>query len=79
MYIGWVQDGAAVNTSGPSGPGGPSGASGPKGNALWSPLGWPNSRTAAFQEQRAESDQCLSIRLLEAFGVGRFRSEAGNK
>jgi len=37
--------------------GGLAGLSGPKGNALWSPLGWPNSRTAAFQEQRAESDQ----------------------
>lgn len=31
-----------------------------KGNVLWSPLGWPSSRTAAFQEQRTESDQRFS-------------------
>lgn len=40
---------------------GPSGPKGSAGNALWSPLGWPNSRTAAFQEQRTESDQSLGI------------------
>lgn len=40
--------------------------------ALWSPLGWPSSRTAAFQEPRAESDQHLG-RISVAFGCPEVR------
>lgn len=71
-----TKDVAAVNTSGPSGPGG---ASGPKGNALWSPLGWPNSRTAAFQEQRAESDQYGQVLSAAEVRLWKAQDQEGNK
>ncbi|CAK9052951.1 unnamed protein product [Durusdinium trenchii] len=50
-----------------------------KGNVLWSPLGWPSSRTAAFQEQRTESDQYGQILTEAELRLWKVQDQEGNK
>ena len=47
--------------------------------ALWSPLGWPNSRTAAFQEARAESDQYGQLLTAGELRLWRAQDQEGTK
>ncbi|CAJ1395254.1 unnamed protein product [Effrenium voratum] len=48
-------------------------------SALWSPLGWPGSRTLAHQEQRAESDAYGQLLTPTELRMWRAQDQEGNK